>query len=117
MSAVFEQPTLWQRVRPMFGGFDGTLAVAAALLAAAGLITMYSAGFDHGTRFVDHARNMGIALAVLFVVAQVPPQRLMSLAVPLYSIGLALLVATALFGITKKGATRWLNVGMVIQPS
>jgi rod shape determining protein RodA len=29
----------------------------------------------------------------------------------------ALLVATALFGITKKGATRWLNVGVVIQPS
>jgi len=28
-----------------------------------------------------------------------------------------LLLATALFGITKKGATRWLNIGMVIQPS
>jgi rod shape determining protein RodA len=51
------------------------------------------------------------------VVAQVPPQRLMSLAVPLYTVGLMLLVATALFGITKKGAARWLNVGVVIQPS
>jgi rod shape determining protein RodA len=29
----------------------------------------------------------------------------------------ALLVATMLFGVTKKGATRWLNVGVVIQPS
>jgi rod shape determining protein RodA len=29
----------------------------------------------------------------------------------------ALLVAVAVFGITKKGARRWLNVGMVIQPS
>ncbi|MCW5661016.1 MAG: rod shape-determining protein RodA [Burkholderiaceae bacterium] len=117
MSAVFEQPTLWQRVRPMFSGFDATLAVAAALLAAAGLITMYSAGFDHGTRFVDHARNMMLALVIMFVVAQIPPQKLMGLAVPLYAIGLALLVATALFGITKKGATRWLNVGVVVQPS
>jgi rod shape determining protein RodA len=36
---------------------------------------MYSAGFDHGTRFVDHGRNMLLALGVLFVVAQVPPQR------------------------------------------
>ena len=78
---------------------------------------MYSAGFDHGTRFVDHGRNMLLALALLFVVAQVPPQRLMALAVPLYALGVALLVATALFGITKKGATRWLNVGIVIQPS
>jgi cell division protein FtsW (lipid II flippase) len=41
----------------------------------------------------------------------------MALAVPLYTVGVALLVATALFGITKKGATRWLNVGVVIQPS
>ena len=117
MSAVFEQPTLWQRVRPMFSGFDGTLVVVVALLAAAGLITMYSAGFDHGTRFVDHGRNMLLAVIIMFVVAQIPPQKLMGLAVPLYAIGVALLVATALFGITKKGATRWLNVGMVIQPS
>ncbi len=117
MSAIFEQPTLWQRVRPMFSGFDGTLAIVAALLASAGLITMYSAGFDHGTRFVDHGRNMLLALAIMFVVAQIPPQKLMGLAVPLYTLGVALLVATALFGITKKGATRWLNVGVVIQPS
>jgi rod shape determining protein RodA len=78
---------------------------------------MFSAGYDHGTRFVDHARNMLIALAVVLVVAQLPPQRLMALAVPLYALALVLLVATALFGITKKGATRWLDVGVVIQPS
>jgi rod shape determining protein RodA len=78
---------------------------------------MYSAGYDHGTRFVDHARNLLIALAVMFVAAQVPPQRLMALALPLYGLGLVLLVATALFGITKKGATRWLDLGIVIQPS
>jgi rod shape determining protein RodA len=29
----------------------------------------------------------------------------------------ALLIATAVFGITKKGATRWINLGIVIQPS
>jgi hypothetical protein len=46
---------------------------------------MYSAGFDHGTRFVDHGRNMLIALGVLFVAAQVPPQKLQQLAVPLYA--------------------------------
>jgi rod shape determining protein RodA len=117
MNAVVQRPPLWKRLQPVVSGFDGPLALAIALLAAIGLVTMYSAGFDHGTRFVDHGRNMLIALAVMFVVAQVPPQRLMALAVPLYAVGVALLVATALFGITKKGATRWLNVGMVIQPS
>ena len=80
---------------------------------------MYSAGFDHGTRFVDHGRNMALAFVVLFLVAQIPPQQLMRLAIPLYVVGLILLVATALpgLGITKKGATRWLNVGVTIQPS
>ena len=117
MNAVVQRPSLWKRLQPVISGFDGPLALAIALLATIGLVTMYSAGFDHGTRFVDHGRNMLIALAVMFVVAQVPPQRLMALAVPLYAVGVALLVATALFGITKKGATRWLNVGVVIQPS
>ncbi|HET9976411.1 MAG TPA: rod shape-determining protein RodA [Burkholderiaceae bacterium] len=117
MSAVFEQPSLWQRLRPRVLGFDGPLAIAIGLLAAIGLVTMYSAGFDHGTRFVDHGRNMLVALVILVVVSQVGPQRLAALAVPIYTIGVALLIATALFGISKKGATRWLNVGIVIQPS
>jgi len=117
MSAVFDKPSPWTRLKPVFTGFDGPLFLAIVLLAAGGLVTMYSAGFDHGTRFVDHGRNMLIALGILFVVAQLPPQKLMAVAVPLYLIGVALLVAVALFGITKKGATRWLNVGVVIQPS
>jgi rod shape determining protein RodA len=118
MSAVFDKPSFWQRVRPVFTGFDGPLIVAMLWLAAFGLVTMYSAGYDHGTRFVDHARNMVLALGILFLVSQIPPQKLMALAVPLYGIGVALLVATAVMGITKKGATRWLNVGItVIQPS
>jgi len=117
MNLAFETASPWQRLRGVFSGFDAPLLVAVLLLAGFGLVTMYSAGFDHGTRFVDHGRNMLLAAAILFVVAQVPPQRLMTLAVPLYTVGIALLVATALFGITKKGATRWLNLGMIIQPS
>ncbi len=117
MSAVFDKPSAWQRMRPVFSGFDGPLIAAVLLLGSFGLVTMYSAGFDHGSRFIDHARNMGVAVVVLFLVAQVSPQRLMRLAVPLYTIGVALLIATAVMGVTKKGATRWLNVGVVIQPS
>ena len=117
MSSIFDKPSLLQRVKPVFTGFDGPLIVAVLLLGAAGLVTMYSAGFDHGTRFVDHGRNMLLALIVLFVVAQVSPLTLMKLAVPLYVFGVALLVAVAVMGVTKKGATRWLNVGIVIQPS
>ncbi|MEZ0204801.1 rod shape-determining protein RodA [Ideonella sp.] len=117
MSVVLERPPLWRRVLPVFSGFDLPLLLGLVVLGGIGLVTMYSAGYDHGTRFVDHGRNMLLALFILFAVAQVPPQKLMRVAVPLYTVGVALLVATALFGVTKKGATRWLNVGIVIQPS
>ena len=118
MNAVFERPSPWLRVQRVFAGFDGPLLLAITMLATIGLLTMYSAGYDHGTRFVDHGRNMLIAVVVLFVVAQVPPQKLERLAVPLYLGGVALLVATAVFGLTRKGATRWLALGpLVIQPS
>jgi len=119
VNAVLERPTLWQRLTPLFTGYDLWLALAVGCLAALGLVTMYSAGYDHGTRFVDHGRNMLLALGVLLLVSQVPPQRLLQLAVPLYLLGLALLIVTAVpgVGITKKGATRWLYVGTVIQPS
>jgi rod shape determining protein RodA len=118
LGVAFEKPSWRERLAPVFTGFDVPLSIAVLLLAAAGLVTMYSVGADHGTRFVDHARNMGIAFVVLFLVAQIPPQRLQMLAVPLYTAGVALLVATAVWGITRKGATRWLNIGAgVVQPS
>ena len=118
MSAIYEQPSLWQRVKPVLFGFDGPLSIAVLLLAVFGLVTMYSVGFDHGTRFADHGRNMLIALAVLWLASQIPPHRLMSLAVPIYTLGIALLIATAVFGLARKGATRWLDIGItVVQPS
>ncbi|WP_439113641.1 rod shape-determining protein RodA [Hydrogenophaga sp.] len=117
MAAAFDKPNLLQRIAPIFQGFDLPLALAVLLLAGLGLMTMYSVGFDHGTRFANHSRNMLLALGVMFLVAQVPPQRLMAMAVPMYVLGVALLLAVFLFGIEKKGAQRWLNVGIVIQPS
>ncbi|MDD5480437.1 rod shape-determining protein RodA [Rhodoferax sp.] len=117
MASVFDRPSVLQRLSPWFSGFDGPLAFAVFMLVCAGLLTMYSSGFDHGTRFEDHARNMLLAGFIMFVVAQIPPQRLMALAVPLYILGVTLLIAVAVFGVTKKGARRWLNVGVIIQPS
>ncbi len=117
MSLVFARPSLRRRLSPWFSGFDGPLAFAVFILVCGGLLTMYSSGYDHGTRFEDHARNIMIAGFIMFVVAQIPPQRLMALAVPIYILGVALLISVAVFGVTKKGARRWLNVGVTIQPS
>ena len=117
MPIVIEKPHFLQRLAHVFRGYDSQLALAVMALALAGLITMYSSGFANGARFWDHVRNLSLAFVIMVVVAQIPPQRLMTFAVPLYTVGVALLIAVALFGLTKKGARRWLNVGMVIQPS
>ena len=117
MPAEFDKPNILQRILPMFRGFDPILLLVIAWLAGIGLLAMYSAGYDHGTRFADHGRNMLLAAGILFVVAQIPPHKFMAAAVPLYTVGVALLIAVLLFGITKKGAQRWVNVGVVIQPS
>ncbi len=108
---------LWQRIRPWLSVFDGPLLVILLLLLTSGMITLYSAGHDFPGRVEDQLRNIMVAFFVMWVAALVPPQTLMRLAVPLYTVGIALLLAVAMFGLIKKGARRWINVGIIIQPS
>ncbi len=62
--------------------------------------------------------NAAVALSAMWLAARLSPQRLLSLALPLYAVGVLLLVAVDLFGETSKGATRWLDIGITrIQPS
>lgn len=117
MATQIGKYSVFQRITPMVLGVDTVLGFAVLILGLAGLLSIFSSGYADGQRFWDHGRNMLLATAIMFVVAQIPPQRIMTLAVPIYTVGLALLVAVALFGLTKKGAQRWLNVGVVIQPS
>ena len=86
MSAVIDKPPFWRTALSLFKGFDGWLALAILLLMGIGLTAMYSSGFDHGTRFVDHGRNMLLAWGIILTVAMVPQQRLQQLALPLYTL-------------------------------
>ncbi len=108
----------WQAIRPYVMVFDRTLLVALALLMGIGIATMYSAAFDFPGRFAGHVRNLGVALVVMWAASVVPPAVLMRLALPLYAVGIALLIAVDLFGVINKGAQRWLDIGFTrIQPS
>lgn len=115
---VFQAPRWGKRISDLFAGYDKPLLCIVGFLCALGLFIMYSAGLDHGTRFVDHGRNMLLALGLALLIGQFSPHQLARIAVPLYALGVALLLGVEFFGITKKGATRWLNIGItVIQPS
>ncbi|NDC61913.1 MAG: rod shape-determining protein RodA, partial [Betaproteobacteria bacterium] len=117
MATQIGKYSVLQRITPMVLGFDTVLSLTVLVLALIGLLTIFSSGYAEGQRFIDHGRNMVLAFIIMMAVAQIPPQRIMTLAVPVYTVGLALLVAVAIFGLTKKGAQRWLNIGVVIQPS
>ena len=87
-------------------------------LAGLSLLAVYSASHEEPERFFSHLRNLVIAAFIMFTLAQIPSTWLQKVAIPLYGLGLLLLVAVALFGDTSKGATRWLDLGIArIQPS
>lgn len=104
--------SFWHRLiapidRPLMG-FTALLLV----------VTLVAIGSASPERMTAQFINVMVALAVMRIVAQVPPQRLMHLALPVYLFGVLLLIAVALFGDISKGARRWLNLGfMRIQPS
>ena len=114
---INERRSLWRRMRPYFTVFDGPLALVIFLLLSTGLVTIYSAGIDFPGRVEGQIRNIMVAFVVMWIAANVPPQTLLRLAVPIYTVGVTLLVAVFLFGVIKKGARRWLHVGIDIQPS
>jgi rod shape determining protein RodA len=69
-------------------------------------------------RVLNQLVNLVVAFAAMWIAAQIPPQTLMRFAVPAYVVGLAFLVAVALFGDVVNGARRWLHVGVTrFQPS
>jgi rod shape determining protein RodA len=105
----------WDRLTE---NIDGTLMLLAVLILALGLFTLYSASYENPARMQAQLVNIGVACVAMWIASQVPPQTLMRFAVPIYVVGLILLVAVALFGEVVNGARRWLHVGVVrFQPS
>ena len=106
-----------RRLQPYLTVFDGTLLCILGLLAVLSLVTVYSAGYDFPGRFEGQVRNFVAAFFMMWFMANVAPQTLMRFAVPVYVIGVVLLLAVALFGTVKNNARRWLDLGFVFQPS
>ncbi len=97
---------------------DPPLLAITLMLMLFGLATVFSATYDSNNRAFNQLLNMAVGLVVMWSVAQVPPQKLMRFAVPLYIVGVVLLVLVFLVGIKVNGAKRWLSLGFVrIQPS
>ena len=105
----------WQQ---LIAHIDFPLLFITLAIMAIGLATIHSATYDANERIYAQAGNMGVALTIMWLVSRIPPQKLMGYAIPLYVVGVVLLVAVFMFGIRVNGATRWLSLGITrIQPS
>ena len=100
------------------GHLDGILLTLVVLLLGISLAVVASASGQSTARISGHLINMGLALLVMVVMANVPPHLLSKVGPLLYVAGLVLLVGVALFGEVRNGARRWLDLGfMAFQPS
>lgn len=97
---------------------DGFLLTVVSAQILLGLVVLYSASGQGLDKVTSQMVNIMVAASIMWLVANVPPQHIMRLAVPMYVIGLGLLIGVALFGDVSHGARRWLHVGVArIQPS
>jgi rod shape determining protein RodA len=97
---------------------DSYLFTVVSILLVIGLMVLYSASSASLGRVGAQTVNIVAALGFMWMAANVPLHYLARIALPLYLLGLGLLIAVALFGESAHGAQRWLNLGfMRIQPS
>lgn len=105
--------SLWQKLH-----IDFPLFLSILSLMALGLFIVYSAGGQDMDIVYRQAVRLGVALIIMLAIAQIPPLSYRKWAVPVFVLGLLMLIAVLLFGHVGKGAQRWLDLGfMKFQPS
>ncbi|WP_416190759.1 rod shape-determining protein RodA [Neisseria sp. CCUG12390] len=109
----------WKKIKQaIWSPLDPWLFFAMLTVYVMSLFLLYSADGQEFGQLENKTLHTVIGFILLWIVAQVPPQTIAKLAVPIYFVGMALLVAVEIAGVTVNGATRWLDIGVLrIQPS
>lgn len=107
--------TVWRR---LVLHLDGALMFALFLLLLLGQVLLFSASGEAVHLLSKQLMSIGFAFVIMWTVANIHPRYLAMMGLPVYLVGLLLLVGVALFGDISLGARRWLNLGVIrIQPS
>ena len=96
---------------------DGYLLGIILLTLLVGLFVLFSASDQSVDRVLSQLANIGVALGLMLLFANIPPHHIERVALPLYGLGLLLLLGVFFFGEVSHGARRWLHLGVRIQPS
>lgn len=97
---------------------DWPLFIGLCLLCTIGLVVLYSASGQDWNVVRAQGTRLALGMALMIIVAQIPPHHLEFWTPWLYGFGVALLIAVLVAGDIGKGAQRWLDLGIVrFQPS
>jgi rod shape determining protein RodA len=97
---------------------DGPLLVGLAVLAAYGLIVLYSASGQNARMVWAAGLRLVLGTIAMLALARVSPNFLRRASPWLFVFGTALLLSVDLIGYIGKGAQRWLDLGFIrFQPS
>lgn len=106
----------WRKLRFRF---DWTLTIAAATVAALGLVNLWSAVHERQSNlFSQQIQWLGLGAAVFLGVATVDYRNIARLGYVMHAVGIALLTGVLLFGKVVGGGRRWFDMGPFhLQPS
>ena len=106
-------------VRDMIAGLHWPLILMLSMIAAAGVLTLYSVAEGSWSPWASrHAFRYAVALCILIVIGLVSIRFWMSLAYPIYFLALGALALVPVIGVVHMGAQRWLEFGgFQFQPS
>ncbi|MCE2593585.1 rod shape-determining protein RodA [Motilimonas cestriensis] len=108
-----QENTIWYKLHidlPLLLGILGLMSLS--------LIVLYSAGGQDMDLMIRQIVRLGFGLGTMIFMAQLSPNFYARWAMPVFLLGVALLVSVLLFGHVGKGAQRWINLGFfMFQPS
>jgi rod shape determining protein RodA len=124
---IYEEVTSGSRTRRTLTGaarvlfalkIDGPLVIGLALIAAYGLIVLYSASGQNMPTIYRTVARLAIGTVAMLLLAQINPNFLRRSTPWLYAIGVVLLLVVAAIGHIGMGAQRWLDLKLFrFQPS
>ena len=103
--------------RLFWNPLDPWLFYAMLIIYVMSLFLLYSADGQDIGRLESKTMHTVIGFALIWLIAHTKPQTLAKFAPPAYLLGVLMLVGVHFFGVTVNGSTRWLNLGIRIQPS
>ncbi len=107
------QLSIWERLHIDFPLFTGLI-----LIIIVGLTILFSSAGENYMVVVQQLIRFIMAFVLMFLIAQIHPNRLKIWTPWFFALSLLLLVAVLVAGHTGKGAQRWLNLGLFrFQPS